>query len=428
LIKKSESLVAQLLDAIGDEVEKLLRSTAFQQWSASTSLRAGDLVIFNNSFLYREGIAARSKNAKYLCVSVNQEGTPSLPPSVAMVNRVNARFKRVPSRQVPDFRVSSLHPAVAEEVGRIGTIVRALVARIGEDEQVDVGLDGANGLDVLRFEPGLQQIARIDKPVLCIGRLDDIDIVWQAIEEEMVRVGLPGTEQLAEQFESAFGDLRESAGRPVVIDDVDPTAPSILASVIERIQDQVSAYANALASYHEDPVDTDAFNELLRIAYNFADGTRDLLGLVVGLSDLKPLVFWLTIGSQSELADRFADLPFAMVGKAKPSFERYKTVISSARNRAFHDVFAFGRPFHVRLPGDAFRSAELRLFQEYTKRSKAGLDFEDKELVELLAGFTRVSERAVPLGFWEKNLEVMRAVAKVVDALRDALILVSPPP
>ena len=92
-----------------------------------------------------------------------------------------------------------------------------------------------------------------------------------------------------------------------------------------------------------------------------------------------------------------------MIGKAKPSFERYRNVISSARNRAFHDVFAFGRPFHVRLPGDAFRSAELRLFQEYSRRSRPGLDFEDRALVELLAGFTRVSERPVPLGFWDKT-------------------------
>lgn len=66
------------------------------------------------------------------------------------------------------------------------------------------------------------------------------------------------------------------------------------------------------------------------------------------------------------------------------------------------------------------------MFQEYTKRTaKSGLDFEDKELVDLLASFTRVSEQAVPLGFWDKNLDVMKAVADLVRALRDALLLVA---
>ncbi len=46
---------------------------------------------------------------------------------------------------------------------------------------------------------------------------------------------------------------------------------------------------------------------LLRISYNFADGAKSLLTLVVGLSDLKPLLFWLTVLEQSQLAERFAD-------------------------------------------------------------------------------------------------------------------------
>ena len=116
------------------------------------------------------------------------------------------------------------------------------------------------------------------------------------------------------------------------------------------------------------PDDAQVLNELLRISYNFADGARALIGLVVGICDLKPLIFWLTIASQFELAERFGELPFALVGKAKPSLDRYGNVISGARNRAFHDLFSFGRPFHVRLTGDAFRAAELRLFQDYRHR------------------------------------------------------------
>jgi hypothetical protein len=67
--------------------------------------------------------------------------------------------------------------------------------------------------------------------------------------------------------------------------------------------------------------------------------------------------------AQSDLTDRFAELPFGLVGRAKPSLGQYRELISGARNRAFHDIFAFGCPFQVSLTGDAFKDAELRLFR-----------------------------------------------------------------
>src|SRR4051812_36731509 len=92
-IMASGNLVAHLIDAVNAEVDGLVQSTAMQQWMGSQRLRAGDLVIFNNSFLYREGIAARSKNAKYLCIRLDQNARLSSVPSIAQANRVNSRFK-----------------------------------------------------------------------------------------------------------------------------------------------------------------------------------------------------------------------------------------------------------------------------------------------------------------------------------------------
>ena len=303
--RQNQSRIPQLLDAISDEVGRIFESTVLDEWRRTANLRPDDLVLINNSFLYRDGISTRPKNAKYLCASVDSGGDPALPPSIATANRINARFKRVSNRQANDYGVVSLHNAIASELSRTGTIIQALVARIGDDEPVDVEIDGTLSLKTLRYEPALRSIAKIEHETLSVSRLDDIDVVWQAIAAEMVHAGHDDSDQLAESFEGLFVELRESAGRPIIIDDIDPTGQSILASVIERIEEQVSNYSAALSTYQQDPDNVDAFNELLRIAYNFADGTKDLLGLVVGISDLKPLVSWLTISSQSELADRF---------------------------------------------------------------------------------------------------------------------------
>jgi hypothetical protein len=77
------------------------------------------------------------------------------------------------------------------------------------------------------------------------------------------------------------------------------------------------------------------------------------------------------------------------------------------------------------IKSDAFQAAALHLFREY-KRGGQALEFKDRELVDLLQGFTRAAERPVPLGFWEKDLAVMTAVGDVACALHRALVLVAP--
>jgi hypothetical protein len=77
-----------------------------------------------------------------------------------------------------------------------------------------------------------------------------------------------------------------------------------LTEVIAGVRDQVTAYDDALRAHLKDPDDIEALNEVMRIAYNFADGARELIALVVGLSDIKPLLSWLTINAQCELADQ----------------------------------------------------------------------------------------------------------------------------
>jgi len=418
--------VDRLCDLVSEEIASLCRSDGFQAWINSESLAPDDLVVLNNSFLYREGITTTSKSTKYLCLAADKEAEPSLPVSVVTsVSRINVRFKRIQARRVGRYEVRRLQEAVQEEVEQLGSIVFALVGRIADDRPVDIALDGVPKLAMLRYEPTQSATAEIRDSTLVVSRLDDIDVVWRATRET-AKAGGVEVEQLAERFEDSLANLREAAGRPIRIDDVSGGAPSILSSVVARVTEQTEAYEQALDAHLEHPHDAEAYNEFLRIAYNFADGAKALISLVVGLSDLKPLLFWLTIKAQSDLADRFGQLPFALVGKAKPSMERYRRVIAGARNRAFHDVFSFGRPFHVALTGDAFRTAELHLFREYANRGKPALDFEDREVVELLEGFTRSPEGSVPEGFWEGNLEVVRGVASLAQGLLAALLAAAP--
>jgi hypothetical protein len=308
-------------------------------------------------------------------------------------------------------------------MGELGTIVFALAGRIGSDQPATIDLSTSSGFGTLQYEPGQSEKAKINGSAVLVNRLDDIDVAWHAIERDCVEHSVDWSE-LAECFEKSFSDLREAAGRPIDIDDISADSPSILGEVVAGLHAQAIAYEVALSSHLANPDDAEALHEVMRIAYNFADGAKDLIAMIVGVTDIKPMLSWLTIHAQSELAERFGRLPFALVGKAKPSLEKYRALVAGARNRAFHDLFAFGRPFRVALRSDTFQAAELHLFREF-KRSGPVLEFKDRQLVELLQGFTRAAERPVPLGFWQQDLAVIQAVEQLASSLHAALVLVA---
>jgi hypothetical protein len=418
----SEKQVNRVHRAVCQEVANILGSQTFQDWKDRESLRIGDLIVFNNSFLYRENLTGTSKSKKYLCVTLDSDGEPAV---LEVSGRINSTFKRISVRQVEKYSMRDLRSSIADEIENLGTIVFSLVGRIGEDQPASVPLPSSTGLTELLYKPRQENVAEVRDSAVLVNRLDDIDVVWQAVARKLEESEASDSDELAECFEKSFGELRETAGRPIDAEDISADAPSILSEVITGIGEQVAAYDEALDTYLKDPDDTDALNEVMRIAYNFADGAKELITLVIGLSDIKPLLSWLTINAQCELAERFGQLPFSLVGKAKPSLEKYRGLVAGARNRAFHDLFAFGRPFRVPLKSNAFQAAALHLFREY-KRGGAALEFKDRELVELLQGFTRAAERPVPLGFWEKDLAVMKAVEDVARAVHRALVLVAP--
>lgn len=424
MVATADARIQRTHKAVVDECELLLASDAFDAWKGAETLQVGDLIACNNSFWYREG-QSTTKSAYYLGIEVGDGPNFTLPPVVVMANsRINLQFKRLAARERPKYEIADLDTALNEQLPGLGSIVLSLAGRIGEPEAAQVPLAKVPGLDLLMYVPGQSSPAVVSGSVVMLGTVADLDGSWAAVQDAAAGTDGVDAGALGEAFEAAFHALQEASTRPVDPADVTEDAPSILSNILERMEEQVKAFSTTLEQHQRNLDNNDVYNELLRVAYNFADGARAFLRLMVGVCDLKPVLFWLTVFEQVELAHRFEKLPFSLVGKGKPSLERYRSVIADARNQAFHDLFAFDHPFRVELPGDALRSAELRLFREYAKRGDSALNFEDRGLVDLFASFTRTPERPVPVGFWQGNAEVMTAVVDTVRALRRALIAV----
>jgi hypothetical protein len=128
-----------ICDAIGEQIISVLTSDAFREWLGQEHPRAGDLLILNNSFLHRDGIASRSKSIKYLCVAVEPDGQPSRDISVVISkNRVLSRFKRISSGKTGDYPGQPLRDSVEQELADLGTIVFAIAGRVGDDLPISV--------------------------------------------------------------------------------------------------------------------------------------------------------------------------------------------------------------------------------------------------------------------------------------------------
>lgn len=417
--------ISRVEQAVVDQWRRVLASDAIKGWEDAGSLRAGDLLLCNNSFLFREG-RSTSKSAQYLGGRLNGSGSVEVPPVVVTRARgMNVQFKRVGAKELTKYAVDGIRSAIAQELSGMGSIIFSLVGRIGEPEPAEVSLSGVSGVETLAYMPGQTAEVEFSGGAISLARLADVDMAWTQTRS-LVGDSDIDLDALGDPFEAAFHALQEAAARRVDPTDVVDDASSIIGGVLERMRDQASTFSSDLKAHQIKPEDNEVYNDLLRVAYNFADGTRAFLGLVVGICDLKPLIFWLTAFEQIQLAHCFASLPFSLVGKSKPSLDRYRSVIADARNQAFHDLFAFDHPFRVQLAGDAIRMPELNLFREYSARKESALTYQDRGLVELFGGFSRTAQRPVPVGFWEGNQRVMDAVVEVVESLRRALVIVAP--
>jgi hypothetical protein len=418
---------ARLDRCVGEVTEQcklLVASSAFLEWSAKENAKEGEFVAVNNSFLFREG-RQTTKNDQYVAFELGATGDIASVPVVVKPGRINVQFKKLRVNKFDEESLFDLRQSVESELENLGVIVFSLVGQIGEIEAAEVELVGIDKVSKLRFEPHASKIAELSEDVIVLSSVGEIDEVWAAVEviandEEL------DTEKLSTVFEKSFHELQENAACPIDPSDVTEEADSILSQLSVRVGNQVKAFSDYLSQHRSKPNDEDIYNELLRVAYNFADGARLFLNLLVGICDLKPILFWLTANEQVALAHQFASLPFSLVGSQKPSLDRYRGVIAGARNQAFHDIFAFQHPFRVSLPGDALKEPELSLFRSYNRKSEPALTFEDRQLVEILETLTRTPSQKVPNEFWEGNELVMNAVVDLVDSFRRSLVTVRP--
>lgn len=395
-----------------ESINRLLLDKHFKQWLDEQHLRDGDVVLINNSFVFREGVRT-AKNDLYIYVPVGEDGQLSHHPGILRGPKINSNFKAIASKSSNISDMITLDSGVKKESSALGAFVFILISLIDDTVKNECELNHS-AIDRVVWDPTKKEISNVVGKTVFIKDTYDEEAVWSAVEDYYSKQNAFPPDGLKEALGVALDKLQDEAVANLHLPKKSGSSDGGMTDcIIDVLMDQRSQYKAALDRCKGDPErDAGAFNELLRIAYNFSSDATTYLRLIVSICDLKPIVLWGTIYEHYQLSEAFRLLPWAR-SRNKPSLKNYIDTIADARNSSFHNLFPFRKSLNFRLPISALEDANLRIFSEHGKKKDNQLHYQDQELVDVLLEFTRARERRVTSRFWKQNLEVMDATIKL---------------
>lgn len=411
-------------------VKEITNAAGFTQWVSDEAATGDGIAAINNSFIYRDTVKT-TKNEQYICVSVKDGKIVSGIPSVAKPQAFNNDFKFFKSSSKVMPQTHALETSVDAEINALGQLVFVLVGEI-EDVVCEVEIDHAYA-HILRFDPKQKEVARIiaidhDQNAMAVNELIDPEAAWNEIEATIEKQLGKETEGFQTAFSTAFDKLQQQAQSQLLLPSsgAPKSRSSFLSRVRSSVKEQRRLYEDTLRKTERAKTNQAAYlNEVLRIAYNFADDAISVLALLMSVCDLKGIVSWCTLPQHFALAEAFRGLPWTKI-KGKPSLKRYQEVINGARNRAFHNLLGFDRSLFSDLTGVAVKARSLTLLPAHARRKgHVAFDYEDRELVEVLSQLTLAPETAVSMEFWKRNADVMAKFEDLLDATENALWLLN---
>jgi len=409
----------KVFKVIKSNINAILQTDHFSDWLSKEKVEKDDLIFFNNSFIFRQNFKT-NKSDKVLGIQVDKNGkTTSSEIYVTNELNFNTDFKRISHKSSNIPKIEELNVVIKKEMKVLGKLIFLL---IGEIENEDIELEVAfPDFKKLVFRHTQKELLTIERSQLYINTVDDEEMLWEEIKKcnEIKKLKIEEISQYEENFIKVLSKMRETANLKINLDKCSKTSESLLGKFSKSLSSQSDEYKKHLKKFVSSD-DQSSLHDLLRIAYNFSSDALTLLELLIGISDLKPIVSWLTLSSHYELAHAFREIPWKK-SSGKGSFALYKEMIGGARNHAFHNLFSLPCAVEVNMKGVQLNARQLRLFSSHNKKGENVLKYEDDELVEILSRFTRAPERNMSIDFFRRNKDVIEKTVKFVEEKANAL-------
>jgi hypothetical protein len=411
----------EIANQIRGAVAAVVKQAEFAKWLKAEEIGEG-LILLNNSFIFRQKLKT-TKSEFYLGIparTASQLGVSH----VVVVRGVafNTDFKFVDLRGMKKLQIDEIQTAIGKELCRLGRIVMVLIGEV-LDNVITREPIGHSLYSEIELNPAGSSPLTIDGKAIRVNSVSDEEMIWSQLETAH---GAELPKDLAEPLAAALDNIRKRHYAVLRLPGESPASRPLLDSFVDALRQNTAQYKKAWNKCKgEGNVDPGEFNDVLRIAYNFATDAILVIRLLVSICDLKPIVRWCTVDEWFRLAENFRNLPWTKM-KDKPSLDAYQHTVNNARNRAFHRLLPVDNTLRVELEGKNLGKITLRLFPEYVARNaEETMDYEDRALVELLTDFTRVSEKSVSPQFWQRNIAVMEGTIELLSRTSSALKLVS---
>lgn len=407
-----------------ESIRRIEKHPQFMDWVSKSRLKESDIVVINNSFVFRD--VSTNKSQFYLALEYEKDGQFKDRIFVASgLGRINKDFKIFQAQHPNLPKLVDLSDAISSQLSEIGHIVFALIGKVDNDLVVEEEFRQARFTTIV-WNPSQNELLTADDETLYVRDTTNEDELWSELVTLMERLNLDIPAKMKTEFGSVLDKLQSKAvARLNLPSPGEEITEGVTDAIVELLKEQRDSYAKALEECGvDDPSSSTLFNEVLRISYNFAGDASTYLRLIVSICDLKPIILWLTIGEHYCLSEAFRQLPWAR-SKYKPSLKNYIDTVSDVRNRRFHDAFPFQKALRLSLPPSAVQNPELQFFSEHAPRANLNVfTFRDKPLVDILLKFTRARQRPVSSSFWDKNISVMDSIIDLFEATSQSLKLI----
>jgi len=410
---KNQRIKTQILS----ELSGISTEHSFITWLNGETVPSGQTcyVVFNNSFIFRENIKT-VKSTKYLGCKISTTKTIDFTQCYAIEGfSLNVPYKII--TDTSSLTKSTIIQAIRKELQELGELVFVLIGDIIDDVQISETI-ASTDIKSITLNPTQNDLIDFVGDTVFIKEYTDGKMIWDTTEQYLIDEGKNVPPNLSKQIETALQKIQRHAYSKLEIPSIiDPDKDYLIDKIERVVQNHITDYSSHIGNISTNP---QAYNEILRISYNFVSDINKLLVLIVNVCDLKPIILWMNIHKFLRLDIAFKDLPFGF-SKTKPSLKAYERLIKNARNKTFHQLFPFNKSLELKI--DNLDDIKLRMFSSFNNKSDNMMSYKDKKLAEILLDFTRVVEQSVDNNFWTKNQIVMSSINKLIRNTSESLKL-----
>jgi hypothetical protein len=273
----SNKVAAQIRDAVG----ALAKQREFLKWLKEEKVGDG-LVLLNNSFIFRQKLKT-IKSDLYLGIPTRTSSHLGVS-NVVVVRGIafNSDFKFVDLKGMKKLEVQEIDQAIGKQLNLLGTIVMVLIGEVQDNVVTRIPI-GHSLFSELEVNPAAETPLAIKDKTIQVKSIADEEGIWTELEQAY---GARLPSDLAQPLATALDQARKQHYAVLKLPGDTTLSRPLLDSFVDALRQNAIRYKQAwnkckgLAE-----LDTTEFNDVLRIAYNFASDSVLVIRLLVSICD-----------------------------------------------------------------------------------------------------------------------------------------------